>query len=444
MEEQKEPGREQEDSGSQKVSEIQETSEEEYAFLQEVIKDEAGSANRLRRDILRITGFGLIFGIVACISFCALRPWMEKQFRDEPEEITIPQDEQAKEEEMSEGEEGGEPETQEPAEERAAPDAESYRQMLQSLKEVARETGKSVVEITGTEGSEDWTEELNDSGHTVSGIVAADNGQELLILGNVCPVKNAENIHVTFSGGDSYKAVEKSRDSNLGLAVYAVPRAEITEDTWTKIDKAVLGNSNLVNMGDTVIVYGKPFGYANMYTYGIISSDKMYKNFSDGQYEVLYTDIAGAIGGSGVIVNIRGEVIGIVDQTLPEEESRNLIAGYSISGVKEIIQLLLNGESVPYTGIYGSDVTEDMQEQGLPTGIYVKKVETDSPAMAAGIQNGDVITAVDDVQVAGLADYNALLMKKEHGGTVMLKGYRQGTGGEYVDIDFIVTVGAKE
>ncbi len=381
-------------------------------------------------------GFGFVFGIVACISFYALRPWAKEKFADAPEEITIPQDEEDGEEEAA-GEE-------QPQEEKAVPDAESYRQMLQSLKEAAKESAKCVVEITGSADAEDWTKEINDAGHTVSGIIAADNGQELLILGNVCPAKNVDRLHVTFAGGDSYEAAEKARDGNLGLAVYAVSRAEITEDTWTKIDKAVLGNSNLVNTGDTVIVHGKPYGYENTYTYGVVSADRTFMNFPDGQYEVVYTDIAGSADASGVIVNIRGEVIGLVNQTLQEEESRNQIAGYGISGVKEIIEFLSNGETVPYTGIYGTDVTEDMQGQGLPVGVYVKKVEADSPAMAAGIQNGDIITAVDGTQVAGVTDYHVLLMQKENGNALSLKGRRQGTGGEYVDIDFEVTVGAKK
>ncbi len=423
MDEQKNPERE------------QEVPEEEYSFLQEVIKDEADNPRKIKNGILRMALFGFVFGIVACISFCALRPWMEKKFADDPEEVTIPKDEQDVEEE---------PEEEPDAEEKIVPDAQTYRQMLQSLKEVAKESGKSVVEITGSTGAEDWAKKLDDSDHTVSGIIVADNGQELLVLGNVFPAKNVDSIHVTFSGGDSYEATEKARDGNLGLAVYAVVRAELTEETWSKIDKAVLGNSNLVNMGDTVIVHGKPFGYASTFTYGIVSSDRTYMNFPDGQYEVLYTDVAGSSRGNGVIVNIRGEVVGMVNQALQEEESRNQIAGYGISGVKEIIEFLSNGENVPYIGIYGTEVTEDMQGQGLPVGVYVKKVEPDSPAMAAGIQNGDVITAVDDVQITGVADYHGILMQKQNGSVVALKGCRQGTGGEYVDIDFEVTVGVKK
>lgn len=419
---------------------------EEYSFLQEVIKDER-SGKRLRSGILHMIALGFVFGIVACFSFQISKPWIENKLGGDPEQVTIPRDE---EEETEEGtgkdSENGEDvqQTVTAPEERPVLDSESYRQMLQSLKDVARDSADSIVEITGLSEGEDWEEELSGSRHSVSGIIVADNGQELLILGRVCPVKNAERIRVTFAGGDRYEAVIKASDLNLGLSVYAVPRASISEETWTKIGTAVLGNSNLVTAGDTAIVLGKPFGYANAFTYGIISLDRADVTFLDGQYEVVYTDISGSEGASGVLVNMRGEVIAVVNQELLEEDGRGQIAGYGISDIKDVIERLSNGKSVPYIGIYGINVTEDMQGEGLPRGIYVKEVETDSPAMAAGIQNGDIIMLMDNIEIYDIDGYHNILKKKDQGDRVALKGCRQGAGGEYVDIDFSVTVGAKK
>ena len=99
---------------------------------------------------------------------------------------------------------------------------------------------------------------------------------------------------------------------------------------------------------------------------------------------------------------------------------------------------------MPYIGIYGVDVSEDMKEQGLPQGVYVKEVEADSPAMTAGIQNGDIITSVDGGEIIDVMGYHNILMGKDLGNRVVLKGSRQGTGGEYVDIDFTVTIGSKQ
>lgn len=450
--------------------------EEEYSFLQEVIKDEAGGVRRLRSQIMHMIALGFVFGIVACFSFVVSKPWIEGKLGEDPEQVTIPKDEEEQEEtsgeeeaekeggikdaEKEEGEKNAEGENEEEKkedvkkedgqkngqaakEDRPPLDTESYREMLQSLRETVKETEGSIVEITGLAKGDKWTDELKSSKHSVSGVIIADNGKELLILAKVCPVKSAEKICVSFLGGDLYEASVKASDVNLGLSVYAVPRSEIAEDTWTKIDIAVLGNSKLVNVGDTAIVLGKPFGYANAYTYGVVSLDRAHMNFSDGQYEVVCTDISGSDGASGVLVNVRGEVIAIVNQTLLEEDNRNQIAGYGISDIKDIIEFLSNAQGVPYIGITGIDVTEDMEGQGLPKGVYVKKVETDSPAMTAGIQNGDIITVVDDTEITDMKEYHEILMKKADGDRIALKGCRQGTGGEYVDIDFTVTISAK-
>ncbi len=435
MDERNAPGKEQE------VPE--EGQKEEYSFLQEVIKDETGSGKKFGKDILRMAGFGFVFGIVACISFCAFRPWMEKKYESGPEQVTIPPD-QENDEQQNPSEQQEEPVQEEPVQaEKPVLDTESYRQMLKALKEVAEESGKSVVEITGVTGEGDWAKDLSDSKYSVSGIILADNGQELLILGKPCPVENPVGIRVTFADNTRHEAVVKAEDYNLGLTVYAVPRSEIEGETWTQISTAVLGNSNFVNMGDTVIVLGKPFGHASSFTYGIVATDKARKEMPDGQYEVIYTDIAGSSAGSGVLVNIQGEIIGLIDQSILEEDSRNLIAGYGISDIKNVIELLLNGQRVPYTGLCGVDVTEEMETQGLPKGIYVKEIETDSPAMAAGIQAGDIITVADNTPVASVSGYHSVLMEKREGEELHLKGCRHGAGGDYVDIDFSVVVGSK-
>ena len=82
--------------------------------------------------------------------------------------------------------------------------------------------------------------------------------------------------------------------------------------------------------------------------------------------------------------------------------------------------------------------------QGIPQGVYVKEVDAGSPAMAAGIQSGDIITNIADTDIINLLGYHNTLMKQNVGDKILVRGKRQGTGGEYVDIDFGVTVGYKQ
>ena len=86
MEEQRVPGEE------------ERTPEEEYSFLQEVIKDEMRSGKKLRSGIMHMIGMGFIFGLAASFTFYVAKPWMESRLWKEPPQVTIPRDEEETEE----------------------------------------------------------------------------------------------------------------------------------------------------------------------------------------------------------------------------------------------------------------------------------------------------------------------------------------------------------
>ena len=415
----------------------QNSEEEEFSFLQEIIKDEAGDQAKWKHDVLRRIQLGLIFGLVACFTFFACKPWVEKRFEGDPTEVTIPQDEQQEEDQTQQEEE-------QVQEQKTVLTTETYQEMLNNLKQVSGEVRKSVVEIQGAVTEEEFSKDQEDKEKSISGMIVADNGQELLILAGELPVKDAKIIRVTFSGDSQCDAILKSRDAGLGLCVYAVQRKNIADDVWAQIETATLGGSKVVSEGDTVIAVGKLYGCDTIAGYGVIESGENYLDKADGQYQTIYTDVAGEISGSGVLVNIRGEVIGIINTSVRSDDQTNKISGYGISDIKDVIELLSNGKNVPYLGVSGVEVSSEMQGQGIPQGVYVKEVDAGSPAMAAGIQSGDIITNIADTDIINLLGYHNTLMKQNVGDKILVRGKRQGTGGEYVDIDFGVTVGYKQ
>lgn len=415
----------------------QNSEEEEYSFLQEIIKDEAGDQAKWKHDVLRRIQLGLIFGLVACFTFFACKPWVEKRFEGDPTEVTIPQDEQQEENQTQQEEE-------QVQEQKTVLTTETYQEMLNNLKQVSGEVRKSVVEIQGAVTEEEFSKDQEDKEKSISGMIVADNGQELLILAGELPVKDAKIIRVTFSRDSQCDAILKSRDAGLGLCVYAVQRKNIADDVWAQIETATLGGSKVVSEGDTVIAVGKLYGCDTIAGYGVIESGENYLDKADGQYQTIYTDVAGDISGSGVLVNIRGEVIGIINTSVRTDDQTNKISGYGISDIKDVIELLSNGKNVPYLGVSGVEVSSEMQGQGIPQGVYVKEVDAGSPAMAAGIQSGDIITNIADTDIINLLGYHNTLMKQNVGDKILVRGKRQGTGGEYVDIDFGVTVGYKQ
>lgn len=407
----------------------------EYSFMQETIKDENGRGKKYRKDLLRMAGLGVAFGVCACISFSALKPWLDKKFPGDSTKVVIPEE---KEEDTSDKKEENTNDN-----DGQTLDINSYRELQESMNDAAEEAGKSVVELIGISGEQDWTEESYDNKNSVSGLIIADNGQELLIYGKTSILKNAKEVHVKFADGTAETASVKKKDGSLGFAIYAVPRSSIGQSTWSQISTAKLGSSNSVQKGDAVIVLGKPFGYAGAVGFGTIASSRNELDGDDGSYQLLCTDIGAADDGTGVIVNLAGETVGIIDQSISQNDSRYLVTGYGISGLKAEIELLSNGEPVPYIGIRGLDVTSEIEAQGIPKGVYVHTVEADSPAMAAGIQSGDIITEAAGKKISSLVGYQSVLREQKSGSKIKLKGQRQGSGG-YVDISFDVTVGSKE
>ena len=159
---------------------------------------------------------------------------------------------------------------------------------------------------------------------------------------------------------------------------------------------------------------------------------------------MLATDIPLSSDGTGVLFNMDGEVIGMISASIWDEKKGSTANAYAISDIKSTIELLANGTPVPFAGIHGTTVTKTIQDsRGIPAGIYVIDVDTDSPAMQAGIQSGDVITKVNGKEVSSIMSFRQVLLDTEAGGQVRFTGLRQGAEG-YVEIDFDVTIGSKE
>lgn len=156
----------------------------------------------------------------------------------------------------------------------------------------------------------------------MSGLIIADNGQELLVYGKTSILKDAKEIHIRFSDGNTEQASVKKKDESLGFAIYAVSGSSIEQSTWTQISTAKLGSSNSVQKGDAVAVLGKPFGYAGAVGFGTIANSRNELDADDGSYQLLCTDIGAAEDGTGVIVNLSGEVVGIIDQSISDNSSK--------------------------------------------------------------------------------------------------------------------------
>ena len=127
----------------------------------------------------------------------------------------------------------------------------------------------------------------------------------------------------------------------------------------------------------------------------------------DSAYKSIVTDIYGSRNATGIIADLNGMVLGIIDNVNISNDMGNLLTAYGVTELKRTIEKMSNDQERAYLGIHGADVPEEaIKESGMPTGTYIKEIEMDSPAMNAGIQSGDVITKANETPIES---YNDLL-----------------------------------
>ena len=413
--------------------------EQEFSFVKEKIKKQPFYQNKtLRRAALQLI-FSVVCGAVACFVFVIVHPWMERTFGEqEMTEITIPQEEE--EETVTEPQEETEDEEPVVITEPRELEVEDYADLYTKLKEVADTAGKSLVTVTASRSGTDWFNETYESRRELSGLLVGNNGVELLILAPYSQVEGADTLQAAFADGSTLAAVLTNYDSVTDLAVLSVNLADVEEDTLESIRMAELGSSKSLKAGEPVIAVGSPAGIAGSVKYGNLVASGYKVSVIDGEYNLLITDMERSEKGSGVLLNLSGQVIGLLEDSYLNSSNEGALTAYAISDMKDIIEHLSNSQDLVYMGIHGTDVTEEISEaQGIPAGVYVTGMEADSPAMNSGIQAGDIITEINGKTITSLSKIREMLLKFSREQVIQVVVMRQGKDG-YKEIECSVTL----
>lgn len=428
---------------------MQENEKQEYAFIREKIKDKPFQKRKLALHVLLAIVIAVVFGVVACATFTFLQPKMQKwMYPEEDPKITIPRDE-----EETETEEKKEEDTQEEAgqegdtEQMVAPETpqeltlEDYQKLQNQMYAVGRTANNYIVTVTGVKSDTDWFHNSYESKGQGSGIIIGNNGRELLILTEKKVISDAQDIFVTFVNDVSASAAIKKYDGNTGITVLSVLLSDLGEETLGKISIATLGNSKVINQGTLVMAVGSPTGANYSILTGTVTSTSNTITTIDSTYTVFTTDIVGSSSGSGALINLDGEVIGLVMQGYSSSEDENTLTAVSISELKSVIEMLSNNQDIPYLGLQVTTVTQLIQDEyDIPKGVYIKDVMMDSPAMAAGLQSGDVIVEVNGETITSAKMYENSILSLTPGDTVKMVINREGNN-KYHEVTCNVEVG---
>lgn len=416
--------------------------EQDFAFIKEKIKDKPINKKRMLIHMGYDILCAIVFGAIACLVFVCLKPHIEEWMQPKKNQtITIPKDEEPQaEEENTEGnsEQPQEPDTVYVQEELGV---EGYQNLQKELYAIGKQANKSVVTVTGVTSGTDWFNTPYESQNQAAGIIIANNGQELLVLTEKKVIADAQSVSITFIDDETVPATLKKYDGNTGIAVISVALTDISEDTMNRITVAALGNSLVLSQGTVVIAIGNPLGANYSILCGNITSVQNKVTTIDNNYTIFTTDMVGSENGSGVLINLSGEIVGLVLKDYSNQGDRNTITALSVSELKQVIEDLSNNKDIPYLGLRISTVTEEISTKySIPEGVYVKTVEMDSPAMAAGIQEADVIVKMNGEEVSSVEQYNQLLMGLNPGDEVKITVKRQGAE-DYVDLECSAAAG---
>lgn len=305
---------------------------------------------------------------------------------------------------------------------------------LMTQAEVYAANVNSTVGITTSITTNFWGYQST-SAASGSGFILTDDGY---ILTNHHVIADSDSITVTLYDDTSYEAALIGYDESNDIAVLKIEAEDLVP--------VILGDSDKMNVGDSVVAIGNPLGELTFsLTSGSISAKDREITMSTGAtMRLMQTDCAINSGNSGgALFNLYGEVIGITNAKYSSNSSSgasidNIGFAIPINKARSIAESIIEKGyfAKPYIGVSVVNVSEETQSYGLPKGAAVKSVVEDSPAETAGLQINDIITHVGDTEITGSSDLVSIVGSAAVGDTYTLTVFRQGQ-----TITLTITVG---
>ena len=286
-----------------------------------------------------------------------------------------------------------------------------------SVAELAKKYSKSVVEIvsttSGQAGSFGQSQTSQSEG---TGWVYDTSGH---IVTNEHVIDGASSVKVTFADGSTATATVVGKDISTDLAVL-----KVSGDT-SKLVPLSLGDSNALAVGDPVVAIGNPFGLTDTVTSGIVSAlNREIEAPNNEPIEgAIQTDAAINHGNSGgPLFDMSGQVVGITSQIESDSGGSDGV-GFAIpaSLIKTIVPQLISSGSVQHAFLGVQPATV------LGTGVRVVTVQSGSAAAKAGLQKGDVITALNGAKTPNAAALREVIAQYKPGDTVTITVRRNGS-----------------
>lgn len=408
----------------------------EFRFLNErVIKYQ-------KKDIVRLVSIivacAMIFGIVACVTFLWAKPYLKGYFKENPKSGGNQKLENTNGDDAQNGTTTGEDTKQNISSETISDNEEETEPLLPTSQEEMRQ---SVVMLSA--GSfEQAQSDKEETQYITSGLVLKKS-DKIQILTSYEKVKGLKTVIVNFESGKSYEGIVKTLSQDYKIAIVEVDGTNIPEDEATEIRTAVLNGETKLYVSEQITFIGNPIGKKIFEANGALTLVGNTVSIMDAETEIITTNIEKVGEVNGFVFDTMGQVIGMVmNDFVGNDEGDNIVSMVRISDLKPYIDRMLEGKAIPYIGIYGREVTDEVIkniDNEMPYGIYIYNTKENSPAYLSGILNGDVLVAINDNETLNFQEYVNQLLLCEAGYEITMTVMRKGKDG-YKRIQYTVTV----
>lgn len=419
------------------------TSSENYPFIKETIKERPADRKVIIRKLLTAAACGVIFGGCAAGTVAVLLPGMVQSLRGSSEQhinvtlapsVTAVPNEAQSEKSAADTDSGKDAAVSDSGE-----GAGSWAEQVRAAAEVPR---KALVRIAALGTDSGLLDDSFLKYGEEEGFVFLKNAEAFYIMTYSDKMEDAGTFQVTFSNGDMADAQLCKKDVRTGFYVFRVPFTEVKSETQSDVPEAALAAEDDTVQMEPVIAVGSPTGDYDSLVSGTITSTTGSMKIADEEYGMLTTDMVGSEEGGGLLLNMSGEVVGIICNQ--ESDNSSVIRAVEAAQLRPLLEGMANGEDICYIGIQGATISKYQSENlDIPRGVYVDSVEEDSPAMTAGVQNADIVHTLNGEEITSMDEYSAVLQNQVVGSRVKLEVYRKNPYGTYVNVELKVVIKEK-
>ncbi len=411
-------------------------SSENYSFIKETIKEQPTDRKRLAGKFLTAAVCGVIFGACAAGTMALIVPKALERFGTAPDQkAVVTLTPSVKAEQVT-------PTPEATEQEKTSASTAWQNDLSDGMSQIAEEPRRALVRISAAGEDSDLLDDSFLEYGDEEGFVFLKNSEAFYILTVSDQMQEADKFTVTFSDGTVTDGILCKKDLRTGFFVIKVPFTSVDEEMQEKIPAAPLVAADDMKQTESVIAIGSPSGDYDSLMGGTITSVTGTLKAADEEYGMLTTDMVGSEEGGGILLNSSGEVAGIIWNQ--EEDRTNVIRAVETAQLRPLLESMANGEDICYIGIMGATISSYQSENlDVPRGVYVDAVDEDSPAMTAGIQNGDILHALDGQEVQSMEEYASVLQGLNKGTRTTVNVYRKNPFGEYEDVQLKVTIKEK-